>query len=202
MKVTDVAFALDCTKGAYAYAALGADGVTLIDTGNPGKGAAILSELDGHGIKPNEIKRILLTHHDTDHIGSAAYLQQQTGCEIFIHSEDYAYVMDGKRREGIKGVLSIFMKNKKPSEVKQFSEDGAIGEFTAIYTPGHTRGHTVYRFQDVLFLGDLVNVPTLFIWDKKLANDSIRSLPVDGVVWLCMAHGEPIRAAEWSKYEK
>jgi len=175
----------------------------------PGRGEAILAELAANNIKPGDVKRILLTHHDIDHIGSAAFLQEKTGCEIYIHPNDYPYVMEGKKRPGLKAVFSSIMKVQKPKEVKRF-EGGKIGEFTVIPTPGHTIGHTAYRFGSTLFIGDLArssggkfaNSPSIMTWNKAIQQASIKSLPVEGAEWICVAHGEPVKAEAWGAYVK
>ena len=208
MNLTDEVIKLDCTKGSYVYAVVGADGnVTLIDTSMPGKGQAILEELDSNGFNLASVKRILLTHADIDHIGSAAFLQEKTGCEIYIHPDDYPYVMDGQKREGFRRFVSALMKVQTPREVRRIEGD-AIGEFTVIPAPGHTKGHTVYRFRDVVFLGDLargsraglVTSPSFFTWDRAALLNSIRTLNIDGVQWLCPAHSEPVKADVWGAF--
>jgi len=209
MKLNDEVIKLNCTEGAYSYAVIGRDGITLIDSSNPGKGEAIISELAANNIKPNDVKRILLTHHDVDHIGSVAFLQDKTNCDIFIHPDDYPYVMEGKKREGLKRIVSSLMKVQRPREVKKI-EGNSIGDFTVIPSPGHTKGHTVYRFRNVLFLGDLVGnrddkvikLPSIMTWDKTALQNSIKTLPVNGVEWFCPAHGEPFKAALWNEMVK
>jgi len=209
MNISNEVIKLDSTKGSYTYAAIGTDGVTLIDTSRPGKGKAILSELAVHDIKPSEIKRILLTHHDIDHIGNAAFLQEQTGCEIYIHPNDYPYAMEDKKREGIKRFFSLIIKVQKPREIKQIMGD-MLGGFAIIPTPGHTKGHTAYRFRNILFVGDLITskdgrvnkIPPIMIWDKAVSLNSIKFLPVEGVEWLCMAHGEPVSITAWNEFNK
>jgi len=204
MKLTDEVLKLDCTKGSYVFAVTCETGVTLIDTGFPGRGEAILAELHENGIEPVDVKRILLTHHDVDHIGNAEFLQKMTGCEIFISATDYPYVMEGKKREGLKSVVGAITKPHKPAAVNRI-EGGSVGEFAAIPSPGHTRGHMVYRFRDVMFLGDLVRgkdgglalSPPIMTWDKAALIASIKALPVDGAQWLCVAHGEPVTASAW-----
>lgn len=209
MKITDDVIKLDCSKGAYVYAVTGKEGVTLIDTGMPGWGEAILAELAANSIKPGDIKQILLTHHDIDHIGNTAFLQEKTGCRIFIHALDYPYVMEGKKREGIKGLFGAMMKSQKPKEVTRIEGD-KIGEFAVLPAPGHTRGHTVYRFRNVLFLGDLVRSsdgkfsksPSIMTWNKGLQAASIMNLAVTGAEWFCMAHGEPLGPEGWDSFVK
>jgi len=208
MKLTDDVIKLDCTKGSHVYAVTGGDGVTLIDTSVPGKGEAILSELEAYGVHPDGVRRILLTHHDVDHIGSAAFLQEKTGCDIYIHPKDYPYIMEGEKRDGIKRFIGALMKVQKPKEVKRIEGD-FIGDFAVIPSPGHTRGHTAYRFRDVLFLGDLVRssngklaMSPIMNWSKTELLNSIKSLPVGGAVWLCPAHGEPVNISAWDEFIK
>lgn len=209
MKVTDEVIQLDCTKGSYVFAVAGREGVTLIDTCFPGKGKAILAELGANGIKPGDVKRILLTHEDVDHVGSAAFLQEKTGCEIFIHPIEYPYMMEGKKRDGIKGIIGGLVKVRKPENLKRI-EGNAIGEFDVIFSPGHTRGHTAYRFRNVMFLGDLIRSkngkpvmsPQIMTWDIKILLASIKALSIAGAEWLCMAHGEPVKADTWADFVK
>ncbi|MCL2831866.1 MAG: MBL fold metallo-hydrolase [Treponema sp.] len=209
MKVTDGILKLDCTKGGYVYAIICGDGVTLIDTGMPGKGAAILAELAAAGIKPDDVKKILLTHHDVDHIGSAAFLQEKTGCKIYISELDYPYVMEGRKRDGLKAVFSALMKPVKPKEVIKITGD-KIDEISVLPTPGHTMGHTAFRFKNAIFCGDLIRSssgkfrtsPAIMNKDKAVQQNSIKTLPVEGVKWFCMAHGEPLEADGWAAFVK
>ncbi|MDR1705457.1 MAG: MBL fold metallo-hydrolase [Clostridiales bacterium] len=211
MKLTKNVIKLDCTKGAYAYAVICSDGVTLIDTCYPGKAGAILAELRKHKIFPASVKRILLTHNDYDNAGSAAELQEKTGCEIFIHPVEYPALMEGAKRDGIKRGLNAFLKVTPPKTVSR-AERGTLGEFTVIPAPGHTRGHTVYRYRGVLFVGDLISVrktkngpipmkmTRIMVWNPALALESIMMLPVKGAEWICAAHGEPVPANRWQGF--
>ncbi|MBI5715226.1 MAG: MBL fold metallo-hydrolase, partial [Chloroflexi bacterium] len=55
------------------------DGLTLVDTGLPKNEKKILKYIEEIGRKPNDLKRILLTHADGDHVGSAKALRELTG---------------------------------------------------------------------------------------------------------------------------
>jgi len=209
MKITDEVLRLDCTKGSYAYAVTGADGVTLIDTGFPGRGAAILAELAAGGVRPGDVRRVLLTHHDVDHIGNLAFLQEKTGCDIYISAGDYPCVMENKGREGVKRFMGALMKPKKPRKATRLEGDG-IGGFAVIPTPGHTKGHTAYRFRNVLFIGDLARNkggkpglhPALITWNREALLASVAALPAGGAEFFCPAHGEPFGAAEWEAFAR
>ena len=51
------------------------DGLTLIDAGLPRRAPKILDFIDSMGYKAGDLKHILLTHADSDHVGSLAALQ-------------------------------------------------------------------------------------------------------------------------------
>lgn len=209
MKISDHVIQLDCTKGAYAYAIL-KNGVTLIDTGMPKRGQKIMDELKGYGVQPGEIKQILLTHHDIDHIGSAAFLQKLVSCDVMISKEDYPYMVGKKTRPGIKGILGKVMKAELPSKIICF-DDEMLHDIKIISTPGHTPGHRCFQFENVMFTGDLMRSskgefkfsPGIMNWNKELLTQSIKNLSVDGVEWLCPAHGEPVRVKDaWNTFLK
>ncbi len=198
MRLKDNVIKLDCTKGSYAYAMIH-DGVTLVDSSIPGRGEAILSELKSYSIMPNDIKRILVTHHDIDHIGNVEYLMAKCKCEAYISEADLPYVLGMKKRHGIKKVLGMLMKASVPKTVKAF-DTRTISGIEILPAAGHTNGHTCFRFNDVFFAGDLcsskdgklVLPPKIMTWDMKKNIDSCKALKLDGVKWICTAHGEPV----------
>ena len=69
---------------------------TLIDAGEPGKADKILSALANIGVQPLHVKRIILTHHHYDHVGSVWELKRRTGAQVIAHHRDTEYV-SGKR---------------------------------------------------------------------------------------------------------
>ena len=210
MKINDSVIKLDCTKGSYAYAVIIDEGVTLIDTSLPGRGNAIVSELKTFGINLRDIKRILLTHHDIDHIGNAAYFQENCDCEVFISSVDFDYVLGHKKRHGIKRVLGAIIKADIPKSLKKINTD-KIDCFSVISTPGHTPGHTCFQYNDVLFAGDLISSkngnpimpPSIMNWNKGELVGSLQKIIIEGVKHICPAHGEPIMVnSNWSEFIK
>lgn len=198
MKITANVIKLDCTKGSHAYAIIN-DGITLIDSSLPGRGDAILDELKSYGYTPGDIKSILLTHHDIDHIGNVAYLMDRCKCNVYISEIDRPYALGKEKRDGIKRFLGLFMKTDFPEEVKIF-DNSMINGIYIIKAVGHTRGHTCFRFKDVFFAGDLLCSkagelalpPKIMTWDMKENIKSCKALNLDGVKWICPAHGEPV----------
>jgi hypothetical protein len=73
------------------------EGATLIDTGLPGQVSLIRQKLSGLGLRLRDIRRILLTHQDIDHIGSAQALVEASGARVFAHEADAPYISGEKK---------------------------------------------------------------------------------------------------------
>ena len=200
MKVTDNVYALDATKGNYAYLIVDKE-IVLVDTGRPGQGKGILKELESLNIKPQDIEHILLTHHDVDHIGNLALLEAETGAKIWASKEDIPYICGEKNREGIKRLVSVIMRVKKPENINSYPEDQKIGDTKVIPTPGHTPGHVCLLYNDVLFAGDLIRtskgqvgpMSSFMNWNTDISKESAKKVANLSFNWICPAHGEPVR---------
>ena len=199
MKIIDDVYALDSTKGNYAYLISG-DETIMVDSGRPGQGKGILSELDSLGVKPMDVNDILLTHHDIDHIGNAAMLQQATGATVWAYKEDIPYIYGDVSRPGIKRFFSFIMRAKKPENIKSYGSEG-VDHVEVISSPGHTPGHVCLLYKDVLFAGDLVRSskvelstpPSFMNVDDNAVMESIKKLDSYSFNWVCPAHGEPVK---------
>jgi glyoxylase-like metal-dependent hydrolase (beta-lactamase superfamily II) len=154
MKIEENVYVLESTKGSYSYLIDDKETI-LIDTGYPGKVKDILKEIESLNINPKNIKHILLTHHDVDHIGNAKFLQKETGATLWAPKEDIPYILGDKSRPGIKKVATFLMRVKKPEKVEAYT-DQKIDDIKIIPTPGHTPGHVSFLYKDILFAGDLV----------------------------------------------
>ena len=64
------------------------EGAILIDAGGPNKIKSFQKAFRKYSILPDEIKLIVLTHGDIDHVGSARDLKEFTGTQIAIHQND------------------------------------------------------------------------------------------------------------------
>ena len=121
MKIEENVYALESTKGSYSYLIKDKETI-LIDTGNPGKVKNILKEIESLNIKPKNIKHILLTHHDVDHIGNATLLQKETGATLWASKKDIPYILGDKGRPGIKKLSALLMRVKKPEKIKSYND--------------------------------------------------------------------------------
>jgi glyoxylase-like metal-dependent hydrolase (beta-lactamase superfamily II) len=207
MKITEEVYSLDSTRGNYAYAVLGST-VMLVDTGRPGQGPGILRDLRALGVQPGDVRHILLTHHDVDHIGSAAFLQRETGAQVWASHTDIPYILGEKPRYGIKRIVGALMRTPAPAGLKSYPESGEVEGVRVIPTPGHTPGHVCLLYQDVLFAGDLVMSMggplglsrPLMTWDMDAVRESARKVGEYDFRWICPAHGQPTERGDvWEK---
>jgi glyoxylase-like metal-dependent hydrolase (beta-lactamase superfamily II) len=158
----------------------GREGITLIDAGFPGQLPAIESGLTGLGLKLMEVRRILLTHQDIDHIGSAEALQAATGAEVYAHAADRPYIEGEKRLvkmdparleerlkampETLRHQARVMMSAPPTVKVARVLQGGELlpfhGGIEVIATPGHTPGHVCYYMKDrgLLVAGDALRV--------------------------------------------
>ena len=122
----------------------------LIDA--PDDATYILEQLDFYNLT---LKMILLTHGHFDHIGAAADLQDETGCEVYIHTDDLQMVKgDSSAKGGFPGIGNI----RSVDNVTPVTDDSVIKldeiEFDVLHTPGHTPGSVCYIAGNVMFSGD------------------------------------------------
>ena len=73
----------------------GEEGLSLVDTGGANSAERIIKTINQAGYDIHDLKRILITHAHSDHIGSLADLQQRTGAEVWAHELE-APVIEGQ----------------------------------------------------------------------------------------------------------
>ena len=113
-------------------------------------------------INPKQIKEILVTHQDTDHIGAI----EQGSDELFSDATIYIGKVENEYLEGHKHRKVFWGLTTLPQVVidnqKVLIEDGQVFyigniKVEAILVPGHTWGHIVYLIDDsYLFTGDTI----------------------------------------------
>ncbi|WP_162515300.1 MBL fold metallo-hydrolase [Paenibacillus pinistramenti] len=153
------------------------EGATLIDTGMTGTLKQLQEAVQETGVNWNEIRRIILTHQDIDHIGNlpaiAASLPSRP--EIWAHKED-SDVIEGRKPflkmsaerlasmpEAMRQLIEGLSKDLKEMKVTRFLEDGEElslhGGLQVIHTPGHTPGHLSFYLpkEKLLLAADELN---------------------------------------------
>jgi len=130
------------------------NGPTLVDTGLPGQAELILEKLAAEGISLSDLKRILITHQDIDHIGSLKALKEATGAEVLALDVEIPYI-DGtlpspkmpsperlEQNPGLKAMLDALERSTVDVALRDGEVLDLAGGVTVIATPGHTFGHT------------------------------------------------------------
>jgi glyoxylase-like metal-dependent hydrolase (beta-lactamase superfamily II) len=149
------------------------DGLTLVDTGVPGSAGKILKAVQAIGRQPADIKHILVTHWHSDHAGSLAALQQQTGAPATMHPVDAALVRQGGGPLDLNpapGLINQLLfrlfigtgeSRYDPAEIDHEVQDSdelpLAGGIRAIHVPGHCAGQLAFLWEQhggVLFAAD------------------------------------------------
>ena len=194
------------------------DGLTLIDAGLPGSHKKILRYLAGLGYAPKDLKRILITHADFDHVGGLAQLKAATGARVFASPVEAQAMAEGhasrpvKPRSVITRLLFGLMAGLfKPAsiQVDELLLDGqtlpVLGGLRVIETLGHTPGHISLFAPSVgiLFCGDSIvsgedglrGSTGANNWDQAKSDESVRKQAALGARILCSGHGPVVMDA-------
>jgi glyoxylase-like metal-dependent hydrolase (beta-lactamase superfamily II) len=158
-----------------SYLVSDADGVTVIDAGLPGYyGKDLPAELAAMGRTLDDVKGVVLTHGDTDHVGFAERLRREHGVPVYVHRADVERArMEVKKPNSGWGPIKIGpllgflwfsgrrggMRVPPVTELVSF-DDGATldlpGAPRVIPLPGHTPGSVAIHVPtvDAVFVGD------------------------------------------------
>ena len=71
-----------------AYLVVTDDGLTLVDAGVAGQWSDLRAELTALGRDLAEIRGVVLTHGDSDHVGFAERLRRDHGVPVYVHEAD------------------------------------------------------------------------------------------------------------------
>ena len=137
----------------------GENEVCLIDSGNDKDAAKKVRKiLDANGWK---LAKIFNTHFHADHVGGNAYLQAQTGCEIYAPAIEVGLIQHPVLEPALLygGCPPKALRHKflmaQPSEVHPLTPAALPIGWEVIDLPGHSLGMVGYQTPDgVVFLAD------------------------------------------------
>jgi glyoxylase-like metal-dependent hydrolase (beta-lactamase superfamily II) len=148
--------------------------ITIVDAGLPGYWNDLLNELAAMGRSLDDVRAVVLTHGDTDHIGFAERLRRERGVPVYVHELDA-----GRARGEVRKPMSgwgpvklgplagflLYTARKGGLRIKPLTEvvtiqDGVTldvpGAPRVIHLPGHTPGSVALHVPsvDAVFMGD------------------------------------------------
>ncbi len=160
----------------YVYI-LEAGSLYLIDSGVSGCEKQIMHYLDSIKRDIGEIKGIFLTHAHPDHIGSAAWFQEHTGCRIYASAGEKSWIEDIDLQFKERPIPNFYQLAGKSSRVDEVVKDGDRIELedgiavSVIRTAGHSCDEVSYLVDGNMFIGDSVPVKgdiPIFIDEREM----------------------------------
>jgi hydroxyacylglutathione hydrolase len=203
-----------------AYLILGEEGAVLVDTGQAGWTSLFFNHLKNTGIRPEDVRLIVITHVHFDHVGNLKALTKRCGCPVAIHVKEASLLSHGtvvfppgtnlfgriasRLGRGMAPFLKfaplqpdLLVSSELP--LKRYGVPGSI-----IPTPGHTVGSLSVLLPDgTACVGDLAAnylpgglgpiVPP-FADDVQELFRSWMHLLEAGAKTICPGHGRPFQA--------
>jgi len=197
------------------------EGITVIDAGLAGHWGDLVAELKLMGRPISDVKGLILTHGDGDHVGFAERLRRDHGVPVYVHPGDAGRATGGPKPANAKhsmklGAALSFMAysiRKGGLRTTWLTEtvdvhDGDVldlpGSPRIIGLPGHSEGSIAIHVPavDAVFVGDglttrnvLTGVtgpaPAPFTDEPAEAIASLRVLVPTGAKWVLPGHGAP-----------
>ena len=205
-------------RGVSCYLVRGPEQCVLVDSGYPCHEDLVLKRMQQHGVVPEGISLILLTHAHIDHIGSARALRRITGAPVAIHRADAEALSTGRLPRLVPrtwlGYLTAPFANAQLLPAKLTFEPDILIDDTldlreygvdaeVFHTPGHTQGSvSIDLANGDMLVADciMVNFPFLFqpTWplyadSMEQVTDSVRRFMERDPRCVYVSHGGPVR---------
>jgi len=197
------------------------EGVTVIDAGLAGQYPELLAELEAMGRSIDDVRGVVLTHGDTDHIGFAERLRRDHGVPVYVHEADAArargeestkpewghvkvgatakFLWYAARKGGLKTTYLADVVPVRGGDVLDLPGSPRI-----IAMPGHSAGSVAIHVPavDAVFVGDALTTrhvltgergpqPAPFTDDPAEALASLHHLDGIDASWVLPGHGTP-----------
>jgi glyoxylase-like metal-dependent hydrolase (beta-lactamase superfamily II) len=156
-----------------SFLLLGDDSAALVETGPTTCLERLMGGLKEHGVSPEDVRRVLVTHIHLDHAGASGHLARLLpNATFYVHEVGYPHMVDPSKL--LKSATRIYGERMEelwgearpvPEERLEMLEGGeeieaAGGVLAAHYTPGHAYHHLAYLEpgSGALFTGDVAGI--------------------------------------------
>lgn len=196
------------------YACIEPEGVTLIDTGlrSIDRIDLIFNYLERFKRFPPDVKRILITHADIDHVGNLKGIWDETGAIVLAGPQAKALIAAGQQPTHMVQPIqwlseTLFKIEPLPADhIRSLDQTNRslpiMGGIRVIPSPGHTAEHISFYHptSGVLFAGDALSTIggklrcsfKFHSADHDLARQSAKTLlKLNPTVFAC-GHGKPL----------
>ncbi|WP_406277258.1 MBL fold metallo-hydrolase [Embleya sp. NBC_00896] len=202
-----------------------AEGITLVDAGLPGHWRDLQRELRSLGKSADDIRGLVLTHGDSDHIGFAERLRREHGVPVFVHAADAARARTGDKPKTPFGPMRLVptlgffgyslsknaLRARYVGEVTEIADGDVLdlpGTPAIVGMPGHSPGSVAVHvpLADAVFVGDALTTrhvltgragpqPAPFTDDPAQALASLDRIAGLTASWVLPGHGAPWRTS-------
>jgi hydroxyacylglutathione hydrolase len=131
----------------------------IVDPGMPDISHEITAIIEENNLKP---VAALITHGHLDHTYSVKPLADGYGIASYIHSEDREYLLKPQGAHGAEFIATLdAMSFEEPADTRNLRHGDLLEildmKITAIHSPGHTKGSTMFSINDKLLVsGDVL----------------------------------------------
>jgi glyoxylase-like metal-dependent hydrolase (beta-lactamase superfamily II) len=204
-----------------AYLIVTPEGITVIDAALAGHWHDLVRELESMGRSLADVKGLILTHGDGDHVGFAERIRRDHGVPVYIESHDVSRAKGGPKPKNAKQTMRLGsmlgflaytvrkggLKTTWLTDVVEVHAGETLdlpGSPQIIGLPGHSEGSiAIYsKAVDAVFVGDGLTTrdvltgkrgpaPAPFTDEPAEAVESLQALVETGAKWVLPGHGAP-----------
>ena len=156
-----------------SFLLIGDESAALIETGPTTCLRNLMGGLEEHGVAPEDVRQVFLTHIHLDHAGASGHLAEQLpNATFYVHEIGQPHLVDpskllksasriyGERMNELWGETLPVPENRIKVLTGGEEIETVGGTLTTHYTPGHAYHHLSYLDPDsgALFAGDVVGI--------------------------------------------